>query len=52
MKLNKEWNLDHPTPKNTTVEKRINWHKEQAKDCVFRDIPETLKEEMEKREIL
>ena len=51
MKLNKEWHLAHSMPKNATIEQRIAWHLEHAKNCKCRDIPETLKEEMKKRKI-
>lgn len=50
-KLNKEWHLAHPMPKNATVDQRIAWHLEHRKHCACRDIPESLKAEMARRGI-
>lgn len=53
MKLNKDWHLAHPMPKNATTEQRISWHIEHLKNCKCRtDFPEKLKIEMKKREII
>jgi hypothetical protein len=49
MKLNKEWHLKHPMPKNPTLDQRIAWHFEHKKNCACRDTPEKLKQEMAKR---
>ena len=51
MKLNKEWHLVHPMPKNPTQQQRIEWHLEHAKNCGCREIPAKLKEEMKKLKI-
>ncbi|MFI5129153.1 MAG: hypothetical protein ACHQFX_04150 [Chitinophagales bacterium] len=51
MKLNKEWHLAHPMPKNPTEEQRIEWHIEHAKHCQCRKIPPKVKAEMKKRNI-
>jgi hypothetical protein len=52
MKLNKEWHLAHPMPKNASIEQRIKWHIEHLKNCSCRtDIPTKLKAEMKKRNI-
>lgn len=52
MKLNTEWHLKHPMPKNPSIEQRIAWHLEHLKHCHCReDIPARLKEEMIKRNI-
>jgi hypothetical protein len=51
MKLNKEWHLAHPMPKNPTQQQRIEWHIEHAKNCNCRGIPVKLKEEMKKLKI-
>ncbi|MDX2045439.1 MAG: hypothetical protein SFU87_01550 [Chitinophagaceae bacterium] len=39
----------HPMPKNPTLEQRIKWHIEQARQCACREIPATIKKEIEKR---
>ena len=51
MKLNKEWHLAHPMPKNPTIEQKIEWHMAHLQNCQCRDIPEKLKEEMKKRNV-
>ncbi len=48
-KLNKEWHLIHPMPKNATMEERITWHLEHSKHCACRTIPEKIKAEIKKR---
>ena len=47
-KLNKEWHLAHPMPKNATMAQRIAWHLEHQQHCRCRDIPEKLKLEIAK----
>ncbi len=49
MKLNKEWHLQHPMPKNPTLDDRIAWHIEHAKHCMCREMPDKIKEEIKKR---
>ncbi len=51
MKLNKEWHLAHPMPKNPTLGQRIKWHLEHHQHCQCRDIPPKLLLEMKKRGI-
>jgi hypothetical protein len=52
MEINKEWHLEHPMPKNPSVEQRIKWHQEHLRNCHCReDIPQKLKEEMKKKKI-
>jgi hypothetical protein len=51
MKINKEWHLTHVMPKNPKLEQRILWHIEHHKYCSCRDIPEKIKEEIQKRNI-
>ena len=48
-KLNKEWHLVHPMPKNATMEERNAWHLEHSKHCACRTIPEEIKAEIQKR---
>lgn len=50
-KLNKEWHLAHPMPKNPTFEQRVKWHLEHQKHCGCRKISGKLAEEMKKRGI-
>jgi len=51
MKLNKEWHLAHPMPKNPSFEQRVKWHLEHQKHCGCRKITGKLAEEMRKRGI-
>ncbi|HJW97098.1 MAG TPA: hypothetical protein VJ485_02960 [archaeon] len=51
MKINAKWHLKNPMPKNPSFEQRVKWHKEHAKECACRPIPEKLKEEMRKKGI-
>jgi hypothetical protein len=48
MKINKEWHLAHPMPKNPTEEQRLDWHIEHAKHCHCREIPPSLKAKIKK----
>ena len=49
MKLNKEWHLKNRMPKNPTLDERIQWHIEHSKNCSCREMPESIKTEIEKR---
>jgi hypothetical protein len=50
-RLNKEWHEAHLMPKNPSLQQRIEWHLEHAKNCGCREIPGKLKEEMKKLKI-
>jgi hypothetical protein len=50
-KLNSEWHLKHPMPKNPTFEQRVKWHLAHQKHCTCRAIPLKLVAEMKKRGI-
>ncbi len=43
MKLNKQWHLAHPMPKNPTLEQRIAWHTQHAAHCQCREMPSGIK---------
>jgi len=51
MKINKEWHLAHPMPKNPTFEQRVEWHLEHKKNCGCRPIEGKLAQEMKMRGI-
>ncbi len=40
MAINREWHEKHRMPKNATEMERMLWHKEHAKNCNCRPIPE------------
>lgn len=44
MKINAEWHKKNKMPVNPSIEQRINWHKEHAKNCSCREMPENIKE--------
>jgi hypothetical protein len=48
-RLNADWHRAHPMPKNPTLDERIAWHLDHAAHCGCREIPPTLRDEMEKR---
>lgn len=49
MKINAAWHEKHRMPKNPTLDERIEWHIEHAKNCGCREIPKKLQEEIRKR---
>jgi hypothetical protein len=50
-KINKEWHLKHPMPKNPTLDQRVQWHLEHARECHCREMPESVLKELKKRKI-
>jgi hypothetical protein len=50
-KLNKTWHEAHRMPKNPTLEQRLAWHVEHARNCACRFMPESIKAELKKRGI-
>jgi hypothetical protein len=41
MKINKLWHETNKLHKNSTLEDRIKWHTEHAKQCACRPIPKS-----------
>lgn len=52
MEINKEWHLKNTMPKNPKLEDRLKWHLEHSKNCKCREMPENIKKELKKRELL
>jgi hypothetical protein len=52
MKFNTKWHLNHPMPKNPTLEQRIAWHTAHIRHCQCRGIPDKLLAEMKRRGIV
>ncbi len=50
-KLNAEWHLKNKMPEKATIEQRIEWHLEHAKNCACRPIPSKLLEEIKRRKL-
>lgn len=51
MNINKEWHTKNRMPKNPKLDERIEWHLEHQQNCSCREMPESIKEEIEKRKI-
>jgi hypothetical protein len=51
MKLNATWHRSHPMPEHPTVDQRIAWHIDHARNCGCREIPAKLIAEMQKRNV-
>jgi hypothetical protein len=47
VKINKEWHQKNKMPKNPTLEERIKWHIEHAKNCTCREMPDSIRKEIE-----
>lgn len=47
--MNRAWHEAHPMPKNATLDQRVEWHLEHAKECACRDLPESVKAELARR---
>lgn len=48
-RLNREWHLLHKMPPNPTLEERIDWHIQHAEHCGCREMPESIRRELEAR---
>jgi len=48
-KINREWHEQHRMPDHATLDQRIAWHIEHAKNCQCRPIPGNIMEEIKKR---
>ena len=51
MALNAEWHRKNRMPKNPTLEERIRWHIEHAKNCSCRPMHEKLAKEIKRRRL-
>lgn len=49
MKINKEWHLRNRMPKNPTLNQKIQWHADHARECGCRPIPPRLQRIMKDR---
>lgn len=48
-KLNREWHLTHKLPRNATLEQRLDWHAQHAEQCGCREMPASIRQELEAR---
>lgn len=51
-KINKDWHEAHVMPKNPTLEERLEWHLSHSLNCACRDMPPTIREELEARGLI
>jgi len=49
MKINKAWHEANKLPRTATLEQRLDWHLAHAANCGCREIPKTIKRELEAR---
>jgi hypothetical protein len=49
MKINKEWHEAHRLPRNAGLDERLDWHVQHAANCGCREMPATIKAELEAR---
>jgi hypothetical protein len=47
-KINRAWHAANQMPKNATREQRIDWHARHAGACACREVPASLRAEIEK----
>jgi hypothetical protein len=47
--INEKWHSAHEMPKNPTMDERVNWHLEHARECACRPIPESIEKEIKRR---
>ena len=49
--INKEWHADNRMPRNPKLDQRIEWHSQHSKHCAYREVPEEIAHEIEKRQV-
>lgn len=48
--INRAWHAEHRMPTNPTLEQRIEWHREHARECGCRPMPASIATEIARRE--
>lgn len=49
--INRQWHETHPLSKKASLDERVQWHLEHTEACGCRDMPESIKRELERRGI-
>jgi hypothetical protein len=49
-RLNREWHEAHRLPRNAKLAERVDWHLEHERVCGCREMPASIKAELERRE--
>jgi hypothetical protein len=52
MPINREWHLEHRLPRTASREERLEWHLGHAVNCGCREMPPTIRQELERRGLL
>jgi hypothetical protein len=52
LKLNRSWHLAHRMPRNATLEERLDWHVQHAANCACREMPPSIRKELEARGLI
>ena len=52
MKINKVWHDAHKMPRSATLEQRLDWHLKHAANCSCREMPDSIKHELESRGLI
>ncbi|HTN63429.1 MAG TPA: hypothetical protein VL147_18065 [Devosia sp.] len=52
MTINREWHATHKLPKTATVDERLDWHLLHAANCGCRDMPPSIKRELDQRGLM
>ena len=52
MSINREWHAMHKLGRKATLEERLHWHIKHAANCDCRDMPPTIRRELEARDVL
>jgi hypothetical protein len=47
--INAKWHAKNKMPKNATLEERVRWHEEHARECGCRAIPPAVQDAIEKK---
>lgn len=51
MNISREWHLKNKMPKNPTLDQRVEWHVEHARNCQCRKLEGKILEEIKRRKI-
>jgi hypothetical protein len=49
VKINREWHLAHKLPRNASLEEKLEWHAAHAINCGCREMPQSIRKELELR---
>ncbi|SFC15597.1 hypothetical protein SAMN04488059_102318 [Devosia psychrophila] len=49
MSINREWHATHKLARDASIEERLHWHIQHSVNCGCREIPTSIKRELEAR---